>query len=187
MTIFDGHDHTSGVGYDCDLMVDEIMFFGGSSEDSQEDLMWGKDWIKSSQNPSEPMEIISCYLGDKGILLENGSYKTFIFKKEKIHSFLKQALFTWTEQDLETKPVIVAYINKRFCYGLNQSKPMVKWSRDENKFFSRRVDDSPIKVRGLFNPFLPSDNPTPETATDEISKRRKSSKEKPLGEPGQAS
>lgn len=165
--------------------MDEIIFFGGGSEDSQEDLPWGKDWVKSANDPKEPMEIIACYMGDKGILLENGSYKTFIFKKEKVHTHLKQALFTWTEQGLETKPLIVAYVNKRFCYGLNQSKPLVKWSRDEARFISQRVDDSPIRAKGLFNPFLPpSDNPTPQAPADEIGKRRRSPKEEPPQAPG---
>lgn len=179
--------HTSGVGYGFDRFMDEILFFGGDSQSSDEDLPWGKDWVKTTQSPHEPMEVITCRTGDKGLLIETGCYKTFIFKKEKTFTYLKEALIVWSEKGLPTKPLIVAYISKKFCYGINNSKPDVSWSREENKFTSRRIDDSPIPTkRPILNPFLQPNDPTHSVPTDEIAKRRRSPKEQPPGSPGQA-
>ena len=160
--------------------MDDIKFFGSESQIDEEDLPWGKDWIKITNSPHEPMEVISCRVGLKGILIETGSYKTFIFKKEKTFVYLEEALKVWSDKGLPTKPLIVAYVNKRFCYGINQSKPDVSWYSDDGVFRSKRVSDAPTLNRRHSNPFLPSDNPTelipPQS---EIARKRKERNEKP--------
>ena len=167
--------------------MDDIKFFGGDSHQQDEDLPWGKDWVKITQTPGEIMEVITCRVGDKGILLENGSYKTFIFKKEKVFGYLKEALTVWTEKGLPTKPLIVAYVNKRFCYGINESKPEVSWTLDDGKYISRRIKDDPIpNKKSQRNPFLPPNDPTLEAPTDEVARKRRSPKEEPPQAPGKA-
>jgi hypothetical protein len=152
------------------LIMDEIKFFGGESPDESEDLPWGKDWVKSAQNEDLEIahEVISCYIGDKGILVETGMFKTFIFKKEKVCKFLQEALLAWVNNEMVTKPLIVAYVNRKFCYGINESKPDVIWVQSDNRFASMRLRDDPSNnlPRITTNPFLPSPTtpPTPPTA-----------------------
>lgn len=169
----ENYSDTSGEVDHGNQFMDEIIFFGGEDDVSTEELPWGKDWAKRTTTPSEPKEVFNCYIGDKGILLETGEYKTFIFKREKVHAYLKEALHTWVDKGMIVKPLIASYVNKKFCYGLNNSKPDVVWVQNENKFTSIRPDD---RTENTWipsgNPFLPPNNPT-ETATKEEPKSAK--------------
>lgn len=164
--------------------MDDILFFGGSSSPDEEDLPWGKDWVKKTNNPNEPMEVMTCRLGDKGILIETGCYKTFIFKKEKTFGYLKEALIVWSEKGLPTKPLIVAYVNKRFCYGINNSRPEVSWHQEDNKYTSKLVNDIPARKEiTKINPFLLPNDPTLEPPQSETAKKKREAKEQPPGSP----
>jgi len=170
------------------LIMDEIKFFGGESPDESEDLPWGKDWVKSAQPEDIKLahEVMSCYIGDKGILVETGMFKTFIFKKEKVCKFLIEALMTWVEQEMVTKPLIVAYVNKKFCYGINESKPDVVWIQADNRFTSMRLrDDASTNLpRITHNPFLPQSN-NPANPPKDTGNGKRSQKQRTPEEAGQ--
>lgn len=167
--------------------MDDILFFGGSTPEEAEDLPWGKDWVKGVKPEIAQIdkEVISCYVGDKGILVETGEYKTFIFNREKVCKFLKEALQAWVIDEIITKPLIVAYLNKKFCYGLNQSKPDVIWIQTDNKYTSMRFRDDPSTNAPKIpnNPFLPPSN-SPASPEDGTPQGKRSFKKRPLEEPG---
>lgn len=176
---------TGGVVGGLYVVMDEIKFFGGDSPEESEDLPWGKDWVKTAQETDlrTSHEVMSCYVGEKGIFLETGMFKTFIFKREKVYRFLVEALMTWVDDEMVTKPLIVAYINRKFCYGINESKPDVIWLRNENRFTSMRFKDDPSEnlPRIVNNPFLPSPT-TPPIPPKADSNGKQTPKERPLQE-----
>lgn len=165
--------------------MDEIKFFGGESLDEGEELPWAKDWIKtaSEEDRKSNHEVMTCYLGDKGILLETGMFKSFIFKREGVYKYLVEALMVWVNDELVTKPLIAAYVGKKLCYGINESKPEVIWLRNENRFTSMRFKDDPSTnlPRIVRNPFLPPSN-NPASPDSAPTNGKRSRKERPLDE-----
>lgn len=160
--------------------MDDILFFGSDTTTEQEELPWGKDWVKSASNPSIPMEVITAYLGDKGILLETTEYKVFLFRKQQVCKFVQEALEHWAMEHTATKPLIAAYLNKKLQLGIKQSGKDVAWFREENKFYSRRVDDTPsVNGKYTINPFLsptvPHSNETPSSSKPKPGKQSASS------------
>lgn len=148
--------------------LENIIFFGEDPQSSQEDLPWIKDWAKGSKSPSESMEVFTIYSGDKGLLLETGSYKAFIFRRESTYGFLIEALEQWISTKEEVAPLIIAATTKgKAQYGLHQEKPKVIWIFDENKYKSVRVDGKLSVIKHKTNPFLQSNSPAEGTATPE--------------------
>lgn len=148
--------------------LENIIFFGGESNASQEDLPWIKDWVKTTKVPSEPKEIITIYSGDKGLLIETGEYKSFIFRRESTYGYLVEALETWVKSKDEVNPLIVAATTKgKAQYGLHQDKPKVVWLFDDGKYKSIRVDGKLTAVKLKSNPFLQSNSPAPGATEDE--------------------
>lgn len=168
-------------------MTTGIIFFGGESEDSLENLPWIKDWYKETKDDTKPREVFTCIVGDKGIYIETGEHKSFIFRKESVFRHLKEALAIWSKESKPTKPLVVSYIHKKTCYGIHHDLPEVIWTQDDTRFTSKRSSDNPSKNDRQFqNPFLTPNNPTglEETTNDSSGKRKR--KETPPGEPTEA-
>jgi len=155
-----------------------VTFFG-SSDQEQEELPWGKDWARSSSNPATPMEVITIYSGDKGLLLETTEYKVFVFKRQKEYSYLLEALIVWTSDATGTKPLITAYLNqKSLKIGINHDGKDVLWMQDGNKFISRRKEltlkDPAVVTRNPFlSPITPPQDAHAPTGSGTASKNKK--------------
>lgn len=140
--------------------MDGIVLFNEPSQNETEDLPWVKDWIKSSPISDQPQEVFDCYSGDKGLLVITGEFKMFLFRKQSEYKFLLEALETWVKTKEPVHPVIALKVGKKIALGLNQKAPKVIWNQDESKFYSRRVDDSPISRNpSKINPFLSPTTP----------------------------
>jgi len=140
--------------------MENIIYLGGESTSTQEDLPWLKDWSKGQSNPDIAKEVISVHAGDKGLLLQTGEYKSFVFKRESTYKFLMEALETWVRTKMETHPLIISSNPKgKALYGLHQDKPKVKWTFDDGKYTSFRIDGKDTWMPPTRNPFLPSDSP----------------------------
>lgn len=149
--------------------MDGIVLFNEPIENDTEDLPWVKDWLKSSPNADEPQEVFDCYAGDKGLLVITGQFKMFLFKKQSEYRFLLEALETWVKTAEPVYPVVAVKVNKKVALGLNQKAPKVLWNLDENKFYSRRVDDAPsVKNTSKINPFLSPTTPPVEQPTKQL-------------------
>ena len=160
MTTNLGTPHTSGSSSCLGTSLENIIFFGGESTSSQEDLPWIKDWVKITKSPEEPKEVITIYSGDKGLLIETGEYKSFIFRRESTYGYLVEALETWVKTKEEVVPLIVAATTKgKAQYGLHQDKPKVVWLFDDGKYKSIRVDGKLTAIKLKSNPFLQSNSP----------------------------
>lgn len=140
--------------------MDNVIWFGSDSENSQEELPWLKDWVKKVTDYTIPREVISVYTGDKGLLIETGEYKSFIFRRETVCRFLEEALTHWVTTHEEVQPLIVSANTKgKAQYGLHQDKPKVIWDLDDGKYRSIRIDGKATLPILKSNPFLPSNNP----------------------------
>ena len=163
-----GTPHTSGSSSDLGTNLENIIFFGGESTSTQEDLPWIKDWVKITKSPGEPKEVITIYSGDKGLLMETGEYKSFIFRRESTYGYLVEALETWVKTKEEVIPLIVAATTKgKAQYGLHQDKPKIVWLFDDGKYKSIRVDGKLTAVKLKSNPFLQSNSPAHGAVDDE--------------------
>jgi len=160
--------------------MDDIQFFGASSIDDQEDLPWGKEWVKRTTEPKRILEVLTIYSGDKGLLLITGEFKQFLFKRQLVTKQLLQALEVWVLEDNPVPPLITCFVNNKPQYGINKSGKVVYWHRDESKFYSTRVEE-PLgreELAVLTNPFL-----TQTVPHDEKQKKPRSSKPKPTPVP----
>lgn len=182
-----GSPHTSGSSSDLGTNLENIIFFGGDSPQSQEDLPWVKDWAKGTNSPEIPKEVITIYSGDKGLLLETGEYKAFIFRRESTYGYLVEALEQWCKTKEEVCPLIIAATKKgKAQYGLHQDKPKVVWIFDGNKYSSVRVDGKLQAIPQKSNPFLQSNSPAPQNTSSRKSPKEEAPKNEsaPSSKPG---
>jgi len=144
-------------------MLDKnIVLFDSEDLTESEDLPWVKEYYSSNNNPDEALEILSMAVTEKGIFYLTTSAKGFIFKREREYAFLLEALNVWVTSKVEVSPLIVCRVNKKLCYGLNQSRPKVTWTQDSGgKYVSSQVEPSTTQTwKPKHNPFLPSESPT---------------------------
>lgn len=135
--------------------MDDIVYFGSISDETEEDLPWGKEWMNRTKEPDKPLEVITIYSGNKGLLLLTTEYKQFVFKRQKVAEQLLQALETWSTEQEPVSPLICSFINFKPVYGINKSKNPVYWHKDGSRYYSVLADGSePKKRTGQTNPFL---------------------------------
>lgn len=125
--------------------------------ESSEQLPWAKDWVKTvADGDTRIRELISCILGDKGLLLQTGEFKGFLFKGTGDYKIVVEALNYVVEQKVQSFPMVIEVKRSgKIAVGIDDTLPAVLWDRDENKITSRRVDDTPV-LSAKPNPLLDS-------------------------------
>jgi len=147
--------------------MDEIKYFEAVTSYQSEELPWVKDWAKSNGESNIPQIVQAVYKGDKGLLLTTNLYKSFVFKREQIHAHLIEALDSWVKSKSPTAPLIINVNGgSKVLYGINRSKKPVIWTLEETKYEIQLRPPKKSNKTGTTNPFLQSNNPTHQTATD---------------------
>ncbi|HJZ06431.1 MAG TPA: hypothetical protein VJ327_11375 [Patescibacteria group bacterium] len=144
---------------------------------SSDDLPWAKDWAKGVKNPETPLEALTVYDGDKGLLVLTSEYKAFFFNKDAQATHLRQALEVWSKEQKAVTPLICVVLNqKKACLGINHSGVKVFWHKSEQSYYSVRNDG---EAAPQANPFLKPNSPArPEQSADVVAPAAKQSSKK---------
>jgi hypothetical protein len=157
------------------------LFEGQTQSTDFDDLPWAKDWSKSAENPSEPIQIMDVYKFDKGLMVITAYHKSFIFKKQKTASYLIEALEYFVEQAIPVQPLIVCIHNRsKVLYGVGTDyKDLIMWRFNEpNHFESIHGVDRPTA-----NPFIPKTPTNPMLPSEAVSPGVEPRKKKSLVRP----
>lgn len=148
--------------------MDEIKYFEPTGSKSTEELPWVKDWAKATKDFNIPQTVQTVYKGDKGMLLITNLYKSFLFKREQIHTHLVEALDSWVKLGTPTNPLIIN-VSQGYSvrYGIKESKRKVIWVFEGNRYDIKTKVPTKTKGSTNSNPFLSPNNPT-QTTTEEV-------------------
>jgi len=108
---------------------------GDSTGSSGEDLPWMKGFEPSPLWESEAYDVTDVYDTDKGFLVLTTHFKAFIFKREKMYEFLREALDLWV-LDTTLPCCVVVEWNKsgKVRLGLDETDLLSYWVREGNRF-----------------------------------------------------
>lgn len=129
-----------------------VKWLTSDNKEEYEDLPWAKDWLKSQGNSDSTHEVLSGFITDKGLLLQTGEFKTFLFKNSQDYRIVMEAITFWVDDAIYVHPLVVQVRGKgKVCFGIDDDRPKVIWKIDENRIDSIR-EESPLKAKS--NPLL---------------------------------
>ena len=129
-----------------------VKWFDDPEYKERMELPWLKDYLKKFPTDSSEREVMGLICTDNGILVITCQWKGFIFKREKRHDQLRQALEVWiSSKDLLPRLIAKPVKGEKFQLGLDDE--FIDWYWEETE-------------AGKYKPVLPGGLTTPNTTSE---------------------
>lgn len=115
-----------------------VQYFDSVDHESTEDLPWVKDYIRSGNDGSKARDVLSCYVGDKGILVLTAKWKGFVRKGTTTYQHLIQALNEYPKVKTGTYALVASGLTDGKCrVGIDKDTDMMYWIQEGKAYHQK--------------------------------------------------